>query len=686
VTPAASGQFTYTVQCTGAGGSASQAVSLSVPPVPTVAITTNPVSGGLGTSTTVTWSSTNATACTASGAWAGAQSTSGTLSVTPAPLGASSYTLTCTGAGGSANAVATFTANLAFTVSSAAAAPLAAPVRPNPAFTGRLAGVRSWQYAIGSPYNAAGFDAAIGASNMDMVVMGGGANLPPLNRTIADPSHDKIILGYVNIAEAADYTFPQFFAGGPLPPWFGLENPGYDGLYTVQYWNPAWEAAVFVAIDDLIADGFDGIFLDVLSGDNEWTAGNFVGNPVPSVDPVAAMATLVTRIRDHIKAAFPGRTVLLLGNNPSGIARTYPDSLKNLDGILNETVYWVQAVSNGLTSEYKGTAPSFWISTADEPRYRTANVPIFGADYPLPLTDSSQVLLSFGFYSHYGWVPTVNRALQSLQIFSTGPFMYMANATNNTVTGRAGFTNYLSGGLASVATLNGANNGDFFIGGPGQNTITGGAGNDTIYAHPDYAALKRKLIVCLSYSAKGNHTVPSTAISINGATAVPATLMTVAYTPDPPTSVQVFTVDLATLTSISSLELVVTNTSFVDPNNFSNVVIHRIIYDGVGVDLSLGAYPNGGALPGFTYTNKGTVTYPATAFATSSPYLINTSDNIDGGGGTNTVVYRARSTNYTVTKQTGGSWTVTSSATAEGPDTLRNIQSVVFTDKTITLN
>ena len=68
-----------------------------------------------------------------------------------------------------------------------------------------------------------------------------------------------------------------------------------------------------------------------------------------------------------------------------------------------------------------------------------------------------------------------------------------------------------------------------------------------------------------------------------------------------------------------------------------------------------------------------------------SPFLSNTSDVIDGGGGTNTVVYRGAYSNYTVSQQSHGSWLVTSATTAEGPDKLTNIQVLVFSDQQIEL-
>ena len=57
---------------------------------------------------------------------------------------------------------------------------------------------------------------------------------------------------------------------------------------------------------------------------------------------------------------------------------------------------------------------------------------------------------------------------------------------------------------------------------------------------------------------------------------------------------------------------------------------------------------------------------------------------IDGGLGKNKVSYSGSSTNYTVVKNTDGSYRVTSN-TNNIDDTLVRIHNIVFTDKTITL-
>lgn len=121
-TPTAAGSDVFTLTCTGAGGSAHSAATLTVlapvTPAPTVTIAVNPTSVTVGTMAALTWSSTNAAACTASGAWSGSEAVSGTASETPAVAGSEVFTLTCTGAGGNASASATLTATALPVVSS----------------------------------------------------------------------------------------------------------------------------------------------------------------------------------------------------------------------------------------------------------------------------------------------------------------------------------------------------------------------------------------------------------------------------------------------------------------------------------------------------------------------------------------------------------------------------------------
>jgi hypothetical protein len=59
---------------------------------------------------------------------------------------------------------------------------------------------------------------------------------------------------------------------------------------------------------------------------------------------------------------------------------------------------------------------------------------------------------------------------------------------------------------------------------------------------------------------------------------------------------------------------------------------------------------------------------------------------VDGGLGKNTVVYSGPANNYQITKNSNGSWRVVDKVGEDGTDDLVNIQWIVFTDQTRTLN
>jgi hypothetical protein len=75
-------------------------------PAPTVSLSAAPTTVTSGSSTQLTWSSTNASSCAATGAWSGAKATSGNQTVNSL-LATSTYTLSCTGGGGTTTRSAT---------------------------------------------------------------------------------------------------------------------------------------------------------------------------------------------------------------------------------------------------------------------------------------------------------------------------------------------------------------------------------------------------------------------------------------------------------------------------------------------------------------------------------------------------------------------------------------------------
>ncbi|MBK7614096.1 MAG: DUF1566 domain-containing protein [Burkholderiales bacterium] len=94
----------YTLSCTGPGGTASRTLTVGVgEPAPSLTLTATPITVIVGQSATLEWAATNVTACTASGSWSGARGLTGSESL-GMPTSRGSYHLACSGLGGTARA------------------------------------------------------------------------------------------------------------------------------------------------------------------------------------------------------------------------------------------------------------------------------------------------------------------------------------------------------------------------------------------------------------------------------------------------------------------------------------------------------------------------------------------------------------------------------------------------------
>ncbi len=81
------------------------------------------------------------------------------------------------------------------------------------------------------------------------------------------------VVAYISIGEAEDYRpywHPEWVRGGKrtaaAPVWLGIENLEWKGNYQVKYWNAEWQKLMLAAIDDAMASGFDGVYLDIVDG------------------------------------------------------------------------------------------------------------------------------------------------------------------------------------------------------------------------------------------------------------------------------------------------------------------------------------------------------------------------------------------------------------------------------------
>ncbi len=85
----------------------------------------------------------------------------------------------------------------------------------------------------------------------------------------------------------------------------------------------------------------------------------------------------------------------------------------------------------------------------------------------------------------------------------------------------------------------------------------------------------------------------------------------------------------------------------------------------------------------FLNSESASLTLAGSAIARSAPAFGDTTSVVDGGAGIDTVHYRAGLANYDVSYNADGAVTVTSRTTSEGPDTLRNVEFIQFSDEKV---
>ena len=81
------------------------------------------------------------------------------------------------------------------------------------------------------------------------------------------------IVCYLSIGEAETYrpywrkSWDADKDGKPdrgAPGWLNIENPDWEGNYKVRYWSPGWQEIILPEVDRIMAQGFDGLYLDIV--------------------------------------------------------------------------------------------------------------------------------------------------------------------------------------------------------------------------------------------------------------------------------------------------------------------------------------------------------------------------------------------------------------------------------------
>jgi cysteinyl-tRNA synthetase len=216
----------------------------------------------------------------------------------------------------------------------------------------------------------------------------------------------KICLAYFNVGQGETYrTYwdaawspPTGSARGSPDFLLAADPDGWPGNYPVAFWDPRWRAILLAALDEVVADGFDGIFVDGVLG--------YSHPPVAAaaleegVDPAGEMVELLAALRARAPRRF-----LLVALNALDLGEEAPGFYDLLDGYAQESPTFSGIPTPDWDDPMAGDQPGFEAWSGIE-RFRARGIPVFTLDYAL--LPANAALAAEASRAH-GCVPFVSR-------------------------------------------------------------------------------------------------------------------------------------------------------------------------------------------------------------------------------------------------------------------------------------
>ena len=141
----------------------------------------------------------------------------------------------------------------------------------------------------------------------------------------------KTVLAYFSIGEAESYRYYWQRSWRPgQPSWLLHPNPDYLDNYLVQYWHPAWQDIIYSYLDEIVAQGFDGVYLDRVDA--------YESHPEMRSQAALYMADLIEAIGNYVRNTLGKADSLLFIQNGEPLGR-FPQVMNSISGIAREETY-----------------------------------------------------------------------------------------------------------------------------------------------------------------------------------------------------------------------------------------------------------------------------------------------------------------------------------------------------------
>lgn len=143
------------------------------------------------------------------------------------------------------------------------------------------------------------------------------------------PNGRRTVLSYLSIGEAeTSRPYWQRCCARATPAWLSTTTQGWAGNYLVRYWEPAWQEIIRAGLKQIIADGYDGVYLDRV---DSWEAMSRERRSARS-----DMVSFVIALAREARAIRPG--FLIFVQNGEELLE-HPEYVAAIDGIGKEDLY-----------------------------------------------------------------------------------------------------------------------------------------------------------------------------------------------------------------------------------------------------------------------------------------------------------------------------------------------------------
>lgn len=147
----------------------------------------------------------------------------------------------------------------------------------------------------------------------------------------------KLVVSYVDVGEAESYRW-YWKTGWKVgrPEWIVAKDPdGWDENYPVKFWRPGWKDIMKTNIDRIIADGYDGVYLDWLEVYSFGPVARAAKRE--GLNPRIELTNFVRELKAHAEAKKPG--FILIAQNGSELGR-YPEYVELFDAVSQEAIFY----------------------------------------------------------------------------------------------------------------------------------------------------------------------------------------------------------------------------------------------------------------------------------------------------------------------------------------------------------